>query len=44
MTKEELENVQGGISIGAICGIVGTVITFVLGFLDGYKNPIACRK
>lgn len=35
MTKEELNNVVGGISTGAICGIIGTVLTFILGFLDG---------
>ena len=44
MTKEELNSVVGGISTGAICGIVGTIITFIFGFLDGYKNPIPCKK
>ena len=44
MTKEELMNVNGGLSIGTICGIVGSVITFILGFLDGYNNPIPCKK
>ena len=44
MNKEELTNVVGGISFGAICGIVGSVITFVLGFIDGYRNPIPCKK
>ena len=44
MTKEELTNVVGGISFGTICGIIGTAITFILGFIDGYKNPIPCKK
>lgn len=44
MTKEELINVVGGMSKITICGIIGTAITFILGFLDGYKNPIPCKK
>ncbi len=44
MTKEELTNVVGGISLGTILGIAGTIVTFILGFIDGYKNPIPCKK
>ena len=44
MTKEELTDVVGGISLSAILGIAGTIVTFILGFIDGYKNPIPCKK
>ena len=36
MTKEELTNVTGGISIATICGIVGAVATFILGFIEKF--------
>lgn len=44
MTKEELENVVGGVSWGLVWTGIGAVVTFVLGFIDGMINPIKCGK
>lgn len=43
MNNEELMNVKGGISWGLI-GLGGALLTFLLGFLEGYTNPIKCGK
>lgn len=43
MLKEiELKNVQGGISFGTGLAI-GGVITFLIGLIDGFVRPYACR-
>lgn len=43
LTKEELKKINGGgISFGAILGI-GAGITFLIGLIDGYVRPLACR-
>jgi lactobin A/cerein 7B family class IIb bacteriocin len=44
LSQRELENINGGgIGIGIILGL-GTLITFILGVIDGYVRPLPCRK
>ena len=43
MTNVELMKVMGGIKYSKI-GILGGVIVFLLGVLDGYINPNKCNK
>jgi hypothetical protein len=44
INKDELVNIKGGLSkyfygIGA-----GALVSFVIGLIDGYMRPLACRK
>ena len=43
ISNEQLKNIEGGgISIGT--GLFfGGVITFIIGLVDGYVRPLACR-
>ena len=41
---EEMKKVEGGMSEIAIAGIVTGVITFVIGVLSGYSNPVKCNN
>lgn len=44
LKKEELLNINGGgFHIGIGVGIVAG-ITFLIGLIDGYVRPLACRK
>lgn len=39
----EMKNISGGgLSLGTIIGI-GSFITFIIGIIDGYMRPLACR-
>lgn len=42
----ELMNISGGAvkTIAAIAIVFGSVFAFVTGIIDGYFNPIKCRK
>lgn len=43
ISKTELKNINGGgISFGAGLAI-GAGITFLIGLIDGYIRPLACR-
>lgn len=43
LKSEELKNtIGGGWSIGASL-LVGGIITFIIGLVDGYVRPLACR-
>ena len=42
ISNEELTNVKGG-SKSLIAGIIGSVITFFIGVVDGYFRPIYCN-
>lgn len=42
MTAKELKNVSGG-GIGILLGI-GGVIVFIIGVIDGFTRPLACRN
>lgn len=41
---EEMKKVEGGMSEITIAGIVTGVITFVIGVLSGYSNPVKCNN
>ncbi len=43
MKSEELREISGGISWGFI-GLGGTILTFLLGFLEGLTNPVKCGR
>lgn len=43
MQKDELLNVKGGAIKWAIVGAVGTVVTFLIGVVDGYFRPLKCN-
>ena len=39
---EELKTISGGFSLGAGL-LIGGLITFFIGVIDGYVRPLACR-
>lgn len=41
--KQELRNIEGGGWI-QIVGIVGGVLTFLFGMVDGIMRPLSCHK
>lgn len=44
ITKEELKQINGGaFHLGIGLGIAAG-ITFLIGVIDGYVRPLACRK
>ena len=40
---KELEQISGGFSWGVAAGIVAG-ITFIIGVIEGYVNPVKCNK
>ena len=45
ISNQELMNIRGGaITWKTLSLIVGGVITFVIGFIDGFKRPLKCNK
>ena len=42
LKQEELKNINGGFSFGTFVGI-GAIVTFIIGVIDGYVRPLACR-
>ena len=44
LSKKELMEVSGGASKWAFAGIVGGIIAFLSGFLDGLQRPLSCNK
>lgn len=43
INEEELKEISGGgISIGSGL-LIGGIITFIIGIVDGYVRPLACR-
>ena len=43
MNQEELINIKGGENWVAI-GIGSTLVSFLVGLLDGYLRPLKCNK
>ncbi len=43
LTNQEMLETNGGISIGLVTVLIGA-IALVAGFIDGYLNPLKCRK
>lgn len=42
LNSEELMNINGGIK-WAIVGLVGIIVTFIVGIFDGITRPLSCR-
>lgn len=42
LTKEEMKNINGGISVMGFFGI-GSLITFLAGVIDGFARPLKCN-
>ena len=43
LTNEELRNIKGGWTLTSAIGI-GALVTFIIGAIDGYVRPLACRQ
>ena len=44
LTKKQMSNVYGsGLSAAGIGAIIGSVIAFIVGAIDGYTRPFKCR-
>ncbi len=43
LSNNELERIEGGFSFLSAAGIIGVGI-FIIGVLDGFTRPLACRK
>lgn len=43
LTEQELAKIYGGFGM-SFWLILGGVITFTIGFFDGYSNPNKCKK
>lgn len=43
LTKNELLKVTGGSINWTAISIVGTIVTFIAGLIDGYLRPIKCQ-
>ncbi len=43
MQKEELINIKGGVNWVAL-GIGSTLVSFLIGLVDGYLRPLKCNK
>lgn len=44
LTNKEMVDINAnGLSAGAIVGIIGAGIAFIVGILDGYTRPFRCR-
>ena len=41
---EEQMNTYGGAIKFAVYGIIGTLISFLAGLVDGYLRPLKCNK
>ena len=44
LNKNELNDVKAGAIRWGIVGIIGGIITFIVGVIDGYTNPSKCRQ
>ena len=42
--KEELYLIKGGAADWVVIGIIGTLITFIAGIVDGYLRPLKCDE
>ena len=44
LNKNELLAVTGGSINWTLVGVIGTIISFVAGIVDGYLRPISCHR
>ena len=42
--NDELKDIRAGAIRWGIVGIIGGIITFVVGVIDGFTNPSKCRQ
>ncbi len=43
LNKFELKNIKAGAIHWGVVGLIGGIIAFVVGVVDGYTNPSRCR-
>lgn len=41
--ESELKEIKGGVN-WVIVGVSGSIISFIIGLVDGYLRPLKCRK
>lgn len=44
LNKNELLQIKGGAINWTAISVIGTVVSFIAGILDGYFRPIKCEK
>ena len=44
LQDEELMNLTGGAVKYGLITIIGGVLTFIIGVIDGYLRPLTCNK
>ena len=44
LENNELKTIKAGAIHWGIVGIIGGIITFVVGVIDGFVNPSKCRQ
>ena len=44
LTKEEMNEINGGISFGSKVFLFGRLISFIIGIIDGFVNQKECVK
>lgn len=44
LVKEELVEIKGGVTKWAVGLAIGSVITFLIGLIDGYLRPLPCHE
>ena len=44
LTNQQLKQITGGAVNWTAISIIGTIVTFIAGVIDGYLNPIKCNK
>lgn len=42
--ERELSTIKGGAVNWCVIGIGGTIISFLIGLVDGYLRPLKCRR
>jgi len=42
LSKEELNNISGGIALKSKIFIIGGLVSFIIGILDGFVRPTSC--
>lgn len=44
LNKKELSSIQGGAFNTGLALAIAAGVTFIIGIIDGYVRPLACRK
>jgi len=44
VSNQELKEIKAGAIRWGIVGIIGGIITFIVGVIDGFTNPSKCRQ